>query len=133
MKRVIRQANLYKEGREFESRRPSSFTPPPTCRFAFATPREALSARNCFVLQRLRAPHIGSVSSLALADGYRVIARATSTRTLLRTLVPTSLLIPMTASRSFRSFDRLSYDEDFDRIADVTGQPMSWVAPRGTL
>jgi hypothetical protein len=43
------------------------------------------------------------------------------------------LLIRMTASRSFRSFDRLSYDEDFDRIADVTGQPMSWVAPRGTL
>jgi predicted nucleic acid-binding protein len=25
------------------------------------------------------------------------------------------------------------YDEDFDRIAAVTGQPVEWVAPRGTL
>lgn len=25
------------------------------------------------------------------------------------------------------------YDEDFDRIADITGQATLWVAPRGTL
>jgi predicted nucleic acid-binding protein len=25
------------------------------------------------------------------------------------------------------------YDEDFDRIAAVTGQPTEWVAPRGSL
>jgi predicted nucleic acid-binding protein len=25
------------------------------------------------------------------------------------------------------------YDEDFDRIADITGQAMSWIAPRGSL
>jgi hypothetical protein len=25
------------------------------------------------------------------------------------------------------------YDEDFDRIAAVTGQPCEWIAPRGTL
>jgi predicted nucleic acid-binding protein len=25
------------------------------------------------------------------------------------------------------------YDEDFDRIADITGQPTEWVAPRGSL
>jgi predicted nucleic acid-binding protein len=25
------------------------------------------------------------------------------------------------------------YDEDFDRIAEVTGQPVEWVAPRGSL
>lgn len=25
------------------------------------------------------------------------------------------------------------YDEDFDRIADVTGQPMEWIAARGSL
>ncbi len=25
------------------------------------------------------------------------------------------------------------YDEDFDRVAEVTGQPMEWVAPRGSL
>jgi len=27
----------------------------------------------------------------------------------------------------------LHYDEDFDRIAAVTGQPTRWLAPRGTL
>jgi len=25
------------------------------------------------------------------------------------------------------------YDEDYDRIAHVTGQPTEWVAPRGSL
>jgi predicted nucleic acid-binding protein len=27
----------------------------------------------------------------------------------------------------------LHYDEDFDRIAEVTGQPTRWLAPRGSL
>ena len=27
----------------------------------------------------------------------------------------------------------LHYDADFDRIADVTGQPMEWVVPRGAV
>lgn len=27
----------------------------------------------------------------------------------------------------------LHYDADYDRIADVTGQPTEWVAPRGSL
>lgn len=27
----------------------------------------------------------------------------------------------------------LHYDEDYDRIAAVTGQPVRWLAPRGTL
>jgi predicted nucleic acid-binding protein len=27
----------------------------------------------------------------------------------------------------------LHYDEDFDRIAAITGQPTSWIVPRGTL
>lgn len=25
------------------------------------------------------------------------------------------------------------YDSDYDRIAEVTGQPMEWVVPRGLL
>jgi predicted nucleic acid-binding protein len=25
------------------------------------------------------------------------------------------------------------YDEDFDRIAEITGQPIEWIAPRGSL
>jgi hypothetical protein len=27
----------------------------------------------------------------------------------------------------------LHYDEDYDRIAAITGQPCEWVAPRGSL
>lgn len=27
----------------------------------------------------------------------------------------------------------LHYDEDFDRIAPITSQPMRWLAPRGSL
>lgn len=27
----------------------------------------------------------------------------------------------------------LHYDEDFDRIAAITGQPVEWLAPRGSL
>jgi len=27
----------------------------------------------------------------------------------------------------------LHYDEDYDRIAAITGQPVRWLAPRGTL
>ena len=27
----------------------------------------------------------------------------------------------------------LHYDDDFDLIAEVTGQPMEWVVPRGTV
>jgi predicted nucleic acid-binding protein len=27
----------------------------------------------------------------------------------------------------------LHYDADFDRIAEVTGQPMEWVVPRGSI
>jgi len=25
------------------------------------------------------------------------------------------------------------YDEDYDRIAEITGQPAEWIAPRGSL
>jgi len=27
----------------------------------------------------------------------------------------------------------LHYDEDYDRIAAITGQPVQWIAPRGSL
>jgi len=27
----------------------------------------------------------------------------------------------------------LHYDEDYDRIAGITGQDVQWLAPRGTL
>ena len=27
----------------------------------------------------------------------------------------------------------LHYDADYDRIADITNQPVRWIAPRGSL
>lgn len=37
------------------------------------------------------------------------------------------------ASAEAAGFPVWHYDEDFDRIADITGQPTLWVAPRGSL
>jgi predicted nucleic acid-binding protein len=41
------------------------------------------------------------------------------------------LLIASTAERA--GLTMLHYDGDFDHIARVTGQPMEWVAPKGSL
>ncbi|MBL8918350.1 MAG: PIN domain-containing protein [Myxococcaceae bacterium] len=44
---------------------------------------------------------------------------------------PVDLIIA--AAAEARGLCVLHYDGDYDRIARVTGQPMEWVAPRGTL
>jgi predicted nucleic acid-binding protein len=41
------------------------------------------------------------------------------------------LIIAATAERNAATV--LHYDSDFDRIAAITGQPVEWVAPRGSL
>lgn len=41
------------------------------------------------------------------------------------------LIIAAVAARS--GLPLLHYDADYDRIGQVTGQPMRWVAPRGSL
>lgn len=41
------------------------------------------------------------------------------------------LLIAATAEAA--GIGLLHYDEDFDRIADITSQPMRWIAPRGSI
>lgn len=41
------------------------------------------------------------------------------------------LLIAAVANRS--GLIVVHYDSDFDRIAAVTGQPVRWAAPRGSL
>jgi predicted nucleic acid-binding protein len=43
----------------------------------------------------------------------------------------TDLLVAATAE--LRGVTVLHYDKDFDLIGEVTGQPMEWIAPRGTL
>lgn len=40
------------------------------------------------------------------------------------------LLIAATAER--HGVTVLHYDHEYDLIADVTGQPMRWIVPRGT-
>ena len=37
------------------------------------------------------------------------------------------------AAAEARGIPVLHYDEDFDRIAAITGQPMRWIVPRGSL
>jgi predicted nucleic acid-binding protein len=37
------------------------------------------------------------------------------------------------AAAEAREVELLHYDEDFDRIAAITGQPTRWIAPRGSL
>ena len=41
------------------------------------------------------------------------------------------LLITAVAERE--QVTLLHYDSDYDLIADITSQPMRWVAPRGTV
>ncbi|THV38587.1 PIN domain nuclease [Glycomyces buryatensis] len=50
-------------------------------------------------------------------------------RSLHRSVKIPDLLVAATAER--HRVTVLHYDKDFDRIADVTGQPMEWVVPAG--
>jgi hypothetical protein len=46
--------------------------------------------------------------------------------------VPYSDLL-IAAAAEARGIAVLHYDEDYDRIAQITGQEMRWLAPRGSL
>ena len=48
-----------------------------------------------------------------------------------RSVTIADLLIAAAAEAA--SLTVLHYDEDYDRISAVTGQPTEWIAPRGTL
>jgi hypothetical protein len=47
----------------------------------------------------------------------------------LDTLPPSTILV----GDIMRSMTVLHYDADYDRIGEITGQPMQWVRPRGSL
>ena len=70
--------------------------------------------------------------------GHRVWRRALQVQRLLAQqggLHHRSVKIPdliVAASAEAAGDTVLHYDEDFDRIAEVTGQPTEWVVPRGT-
>ena len=48
-----------------------------------------------------------------------------------RSIKPADLIIAACAEES--GWLLVHYDQDYDAIASVTGQPTQWVAPRGTL
>jgi predicted nucleic acid-binding protein len=59
------------------------------------------------------------------------IQRELSRRGQLRSGKLPDLLVAATAER--HDVTVLHYDGDFDRIADITGQPTEWVVPAGSI
>ena len=84
---------------------------------------------------------------LKLAAGRRVLPEAPITPMVMeRALVVAELLaekghhrgakpadIVIAATAEAQNLVLLHYDDDYDRITEVTGQPTEWVAERGTL
>lgn len=92
------------------------------------------SARNHAEHEKIRQRRALAYRRVAMDD--EVFDRAIEVQGLLahgghhRLPIP-DLLIAAAAEKSRLTV--LHYDADFDRIADVTGQPMEWVVPRGTV
>jgi predicted nucleic acid-binding protein len=62
-------------------------------------------------------------------DVYRELAHQGGTHQ--RSVAHADLLIAAAAESA--GVELLHYDEDFDRIAAITGQPTRWIVPRGSL
>jgi predicted nucleic acid-binding protein len=94
------------------------------------------SARNATEFRELEAElaelpdcPIDKAEWWAALDVYRALADAGGAHQ--RAVKHADLLIAAAAHAAGREV--LHYDEDFDRIAGVTGQGCRWLAPRGTL
>ena len=94
------------------------------------------SARNATDFRELEAElaeladcPIGKAEWRAALDVYRALADAGGAHQ--RAVKHADLLIAAAARAA--GHEVLHYDEDFDRIASVTGQRCRWLAPRGTL
>lgn len=72
---------------------------------------------------------IGKAEWRAALAVYRALADSGGAHQ--RAVKHADLLIAAAADAAGREV--LHYDEDFDRIAGITGQPCRWLAPRGTL
>jgi predicted nucleic acid-binding protein len=72
---------------------------------------------------------IGKAEWQAALSVYRALAHAGGAYQ--RAVKHADLLIAAAAHAAGREV--LHYDEDFDRIAAITGQPSRWLADRGTL
>lgn len=67
----------------------------------------------------------------AVMDRALQVAGLMSARGLHRGAKPIDLIIA--AAAEARGLSVLHYDDDYERIAKVTGQPTEWIARRGTL
>ncbi len=83
--------------------------------------REALGA--------LRQVSIEPADWLRASEVQRTLAHQTGGGQ--RAVKIPDLVIAATAERA--QLPLIHYDEDYERIAAITGQPASWVAPRGTV
>lgn len=93
------------------------------------------SARNLTDLRKTRA--VRAVAYVSIAMEQRDFDRAADVMESLaghglhRAAAIPDLLIAAVAERA--GLTVLHYDQDFEAIASVTGQPQEWVVPRGTV
>lgn len=92
------------------------------------------SARNHEEYERIRSRRKLAYVQVPLTP--EVFERALEVQGKLAKLGQHRLPIPdliVAAAAEVAGLPVLHYDADFDRIAAITGQPMEWVAPRGSL
>lgn len=92
------------------------------------------SARNYDEYRLIRARRSLAYEQIPLTDA--VFQRAIDVQTQLAKTGMHRLPIPdliIAAAAEAADLTVLHYDADFDRIAEVTGQPIEWVVPRGSI
>jgi predicted nucleic acid-binding protein len=82
------------------------------------------------VIEERRAMPEAPITSVVLRRAIE-IARSMAASGLHRGAKPVDLVIAAAAEAA--DLTVLHYDDDYDRIASVTGQPTEWVAPAGSL
>ena len=84
-----------------------------------------------FDLDRLTNCMIGPAEWTRALDVYHEICRSDPGNDYHRRVSHPDLLIAAAAEAA--GVPLVHYDRDFEAIAEVTGQPMRWIAPRGSL
>jgi predicted nucleic acid-binding protein len=74
--------------------------------------------------------HMGAAEWQRALEVHRLLEQQLGTN-IRRSVKHTDLLIA--AAAEVHGLTLVHYDQDFDAIAEVTGQPMRWVAARGSL
>ncbi len=84
-----------------------------------------------FELDSLENCPVGPAEWTRALDVYEQICRSGPGNDYHRRVPHPDLLIAAAAEAA--AVPVVHYDEDFDAIAQITGQPMRWLAPRGSL